>query len=86
MIKGCHKRIVFLKDTESELFDEAYFILKPCAISKNEDDIVSEATKIVSGFEPKGAKRKEIPATFISFLLGLGIGTLVMLVVHLILI
>ena len=27
-VRGCEKRIYHVKNTESELFDEAYFILK----------------------------------------------------------
>ena len=57
MIKGCHKNIVFLKDTGSELFDEAYFILKPNAHEKKETDIISEATRIVNSLDD-GSKRK----------------------------
>ena len=28
MIKGCEKKIIYLKDTKSEFFEEAYFVLK----------------------------------------------------------
>ena len=48
MIKGCQKKIIFLKNTGCELFEEAYFIMKECTIDKGESDIVLEATKIVN--------------------------------------
>lgn len=86
MIKGCHKRIVFLKDTESELFDEAYFILKPNAIQVKESDLITEATRIVNGLSTENKqKKKRLPPLFI-FAAGLLAGTLIMLTVHLILI
>lgn len=28
MIKGCQKRMIFIKNTGCDLFDEAYFVLK----------------------------------------------------------
>lgn len=87
MIKGCHKNIVFLKDTGSELFDEAYFILKPNAHEKKETDIISEATRIVNSLDD-GSKRKgrgRLSKLF-SFLVGAIIGVSAMLIIHLILI
>lgn len=87
MIKGCHKNIVFLKDTGSELFDEAYFILKPNAKDKREADIISEATKIVNSLDD-GNKNKERGrlGKLIFFLAGAIIGSGTMLIIHLALI
>ena len=28
MIKGCKKKIIYLKNTDSDIFDEAYFVLR----------------------------------------------------------
>ena len=86
MIKGCQKKIVFLKDTESELFEEAYFVLKPTATSKGEEDIVLEATRIVRGYEPKRGKAKRSAKPIIPFILGACAGALFMLIIHFILI
>ena len=86
MIKGCQKKIVFLKDTESELFEEAYFVLKPTAVKRGEEDIVLEATRIVRGCEPIVTDKKRSFVPFISFILGTGAGSLAMLILHLILI
>ena len=49
MLKGCQKKIVFLKDTGSDVFEEAYFVIKPEYDSMNKDDIVCEATRIANG-------------------------------------
>lgn len=85
MIKGCHKNIVFLKDTGSKLFDEAYFILKPDAITKEESDIILEANKIVNALCPEDFKGKEKRGRLgrvITFILGALLGFGAMLLVH----
>ena len=51
MIKGCQKKIIFLKNTGCDLFEEAYFIVKDGSIDKGESDIVLEATKIVNNIK-----------------------------------
>ena len=87
MIKGCHKSIVFLRDTGSELFDEAYFILKPNAQGKKEADIISEATRIVNRLD-EGNKRRGMKrlGKLFSFLAGALVGGAIMLIVHIFLI
>ena len=49
MIKGCTKRVIVVKDIESNFFDEAIFIVKPQS-SKHagkEADFINEAHRIV---------------------------------------
>ena len=46
MIKGCAKRVVVVKDGESKLFEEAYFIVRP-QHQKNEEDYLGEAEKLL---------------------------------------
>ena len=29
MVKGCQKKVICIKDTGSEMFEEAFFIMKP---------------------------------------------------------
>jgi len=47
--KGCQKRMIMLKNTGSEIFDEAYFILKERAEKSgvSENDMVREASRII---------------------------------------
>lgn len=61
MIKGCSRRMIILKDTGSDFFEEAYFVLKsgsPFCALRSEKDFVAEANRIVaesrsgSGFPP----------------------------------
>lgn len=47
LLKGCQKRILQIKSPKSELFEEAYFILKPEKSSSNEDDMVKEAERLL---------------------------------------
>ncbi len=61
MVKGCQRRIVVLKDTGSDLFEEAYFILKedlPESAAKISPDMVEEANRILSGETVVPKKRK----------------------------
>lgn len=51
MIKGCSKRMIMLKDTGSDFFEEAYFILKtssPFCALRSERDFIAEANRIVA--------------------------------------
>ena len=50
MIKGCRKNVVYVKNTGSEMFDEAYFIVsdKGRGVKATESDMVREADRIIS--------------------------------------
>lgn len=75
MIKGCHKNVVFLKNTGSELFDEAYFVVKASVKQQEYHDIVSEAMEIAGGF-CENKKKRHIRGFLTGLLLGvlLGVG------------
>ena len=49
MIKGCQKNVIWLRNTESEIFEQAYFILSDTASrkKKSEGDIIAEARRII---------------------------------------
>lgn len=49
MVKGCQKKIIHLRDTGSDLFEEAYFIIRPgkAALRASETDMVREARRIL---------------------------------------
>ena len=48
MVRGCQKRIVYLKNTGSDVFDEAYFIINDkVGLSSDDVDMVKEANKIL---------------------------------------
>lgn len=81
MIKGCHKNVVFLKDTGSEFFDEAYFIVKPNAKNFSGKDIVTEATKLVNTYSEK-KKEKKKTGKLLAFCTGVILGFAIMLFLH----
>ena len=78
MVRGCQKKIIYLKNTESGVFDEAYFVVSESALSSEIDecDMIVEANKILDecifAEEEKSlknkifdiVKRKVIPFTF----------------------
>ncbi len=65
MIKGCQKKIIHLKNTESPYFEEAYFILRDDDSAKvSENDMIKEALRIAESTcaFPKKTKEKKIPS------------------------
>ena len=91
MIKGCQKKIIFIKDTGSDFFEEAYFILKTDTPLSDEDetDMVKVATKIVNNsFAPsvKTNKKIKIRPCVRNFILGGLLGAAVCAAIFLIII
>lgn len=80
MIKGCQKRMIFVKDTGCDLFEEAYFILKRDVSSHAdvEEDIVRTATAIIndSGLVKRKIKKNKFRKGCLMFLLGLITGVI----------
>ena len=50
MIKGCKKNVVWVRNTGSDMFDEAYFIVSDKGSEKctTESDMLKEASRIIS--------------------------------------
>ena len=74
MVRGCQRRVVFVKNTDSKIFSEAYFILsdEACKESRTDADIIREANRIIDesvGVEEKIPLGKRVK----SFLIGRGI-------------
>ncbi|MBR2024819.1 MAG: hypothetical protein IKA02_03300 [Clostridia bacterium] len=79
MLKGCQKKIIFLKDTGCDIFEEAYFVINPEYEGMNKSDIVNEATKIASEIYQDKKNRKD--KNHIVYSLFLSIGMLIGVVV-----
>jgi hypothetical protein len=47
MVRGCQRKVIFLKNTDSKIFSEAYFIVDDRALSTSESDMVREANRII---------------------------------------
>ncbi|MBE6615888.1 MAG: hypothetical protein E7631_11370 [Ruminococcaceae bacterium] len=58
MIRGCQKRVYYLKNPNSPLFAEAYFILKgEKTPAPKETEMAEEARRIVENFENPGSRK-----------------------------
>lgn len=58
MVRGYQKRVVFMKNTGSEFFDEAYFVVCDDKMGGSEADMINEANRIIDeaccGIREKG--------------------------------
>ena len=77
MVRGCQRRIYIVKNTDSSLFEEAYFILKRNPTPQpavSESEMAAEANRIVQdvyGFSPICRRRGNgIAAKIPAFVLG----------------
>lgn len=46
-MRGCERKIILLKGTESQMFDEAYFLVRRGFEKRGSDEIVREAERII---------------------------------------
>ena len=75
MIKGCSRQVIVLKNTGCDLFEEAYFIVRPKGCEKKHDDLLLEANRIIraksgSGYEA-GKRNTGRVQLMIGFVLGI---------------
>lgn len=61
ILKGCEKRILQIKSPKSELFEEAYLILKPQSTEVSEVDMVKEAERLLKEIS---VKKRRLPRSF----------------------
>ena len=48
MVRGCQKKIVYLKNTGSDVFTDAYFVVRDNALENiDECDMIKEANRIL---------------------------------------
>jgi len=61
MVRGCQRKVIFLKNTGSDLFSEAYFIVdeKKSCHNPKEGDMIKEANRIIDeNLALAGGKRR----------------------------
>ena len=77
MVKGYKRNIVLLKNTNSDVFDTAYFIMKDGLKDKN-IDVIGEANRILeeNTCAPSARIRRGL-AMLLSFAIGMAVGTAV---------
>lgn len=76
-MRGSEKKIIYVKDTGSKIFEEAYFVIRrgmdEADSRPSESDMVREATRIVAqnGADyPAARRRRRLQARILSFLAG----------------
>lgn len=87
-MRGYQRKVVYLKNIESSVFEEAYFIIKPSVEKKNEEkikepDFITEANRIIEesvGFHKKRKGAIGLRETLI-FITGFLISSVIMLLV-----
>ena len=78
MVRGKSKRVIYLKNPESQIFEGAFFLLRDASVHPlpKESDIVEEATRILYEGEggrvsaPLQEKRRDGTRRLLFFLLG----------------
>lgn len=88
-MKGCQRKVIFLKNTGCELFDEAYFIISREGEREDisEDNIVTAATEIISrhieveGKEKRSKKIRLALLITLPFLLGCALSAAIALMI-----
>lgn len=80
MIRGIGKRVVVLKNTDSELFEEAIFIIKN-EKNKSQKDILTECERIINLATPKKEHKKIISKNilFITAIISFSIFSIILL-------
>jgi hypothetical protein len=71
-MRGYQKRVVYLKNPGSAIFEEAYFIIKESHEADDEKTIIDEANRIIE--ENSGGERKKRRGRFLSVLLPFTVG------------
>ena len=89
MVRGCQKKIIYLKNTGSDVFDEAYFIIRDKARASSDNvDMVKEANRILDEcfFDNKKSGKiqkilKLIGLNAVSMTVGIALGVIITLTI-----
>ena len=89
MVRGCQKKIVYLKSTGSDVFDEAYFVVRDGVLSNfGECDMIKEANRILDecvSLDSKGSRGQIflgiLKKTVVPFLIGAMIGMITVMLI-----
>lgn len=77
-MRGCERKIIMLKGTDSEIFDEAYFLIRrDFKESVRGGEMVSEAQRIVECNTTKHRRARGKKRERISFAIGLAVGVVI---------
>ena len=83
-MRGCERKVIMLKGTDSEIFDEAYFLIRRDCKESDGREIVSEAQRIVNMNTTRrrhtSRKKKEAAAFFAGLFSGLAVGVILLMI------
>jgi hypothetical protein len=81
MLRGCKRNMIVLRGTGSDLFEEAYFVVKEEAERRSETDMLEEAERIIDKSSPtrSGATKRIGLFSVLGFLFGLFCGIFALL-------
>ena len=68
MIRGAQKQMIVLKTADSQVFEEAYFVLRRGAVGERMD-MLAEANRIVDGCGIGKKRKKQISVKSLVFML-----------------
>ena len=90
MVRGCQRKVIFLKNTESKIFSEAYFIVDDKAPVASEGDMIREANRIIEenlagmGRGAREGKARRVMGAILrglpAFFAGAGVATVICLI------
>ena len=84
-MRGCERKIIMLKGTDSEIFDEAYFLLRRDFKNTEGDEIVREAHRIVESNTTRKRERRAGSREKTFFAAGVAVGVIFAVLLHLVL-
>jgi len=77
-LRGCERKVILLKGTASQMFDEAYFLLRPDFERRGQEEMLHEAIRIVDRNTTRRRRRRVTGRDAVSFALGIAIGAALM--------
>ena len=81
LLKGCQRRSVCLRASDSRLFEEAFFVLRGDAPATAEGDILAEANRILEENLQRKRARPRPLALILAYLAGIASAAAVTLLV-----
>ncbi len=69
-MRGCQRKIILLKGTDSQIFDEAYFLLRRDVEDRGQEEIVREAQRIVDRNTTRRRRRRLCKRDILAFVIG----------------
>lgn len=72
MIKGVNRRVVIMKNTGSDIFEGAFFLVKENK-AKYGNTAVNEAKRLIAELEPESKKKRHLSGG-VCFILGCALG------------